>query len=209
MGNILGALVGWRRDTKLDRAVLTLALGFSQIPFYVLAVILALVFGYILAWLPAYGGHSSTLYPSLTLEFILSAIEHTILPSLSIVITSLFGWVISMRAMLITVLGEDYLLFAQAKGLRKTRIFNRYAFRNALLPQVTGLAMSLGFIFGGALIVEKIFAYPGVGFVFAMALNWMDYNTINACLITTIFTVLTANLLIDLLYPLIDPRIQY
>ena len=114
-----------------------------------------------------------------------------------------------MRSLIISILGEDYLIFAQAKGLKKSRILMKYAFRNAMLPQVTGLAMALGSVVNGSFLVEFIFGYSGIGWLFVTALNMLDYNTIQGCVMLYIFSVLTANLIIDFLYPLIDPRIRY
>jgi len=209
LGNLIGAFVGWRQGSKLDKTLSVLALGFSQVPFYITGVLMALIFGYFLAWLPARGAYSPDLTPGPTLEFITSVIKHAILPALSIMISSFFGWIISMRSLLVSILGEDYLIFAEAKGLKKNRIFFTYAMRNCMLPQVTGLAIQLGFIMSGAVLVETIFNYPGVGSLFQAAISNLDYNTTVGCLIITIFAVLTANLILDLLLPLLDPRIKY
>ena len=111
-------------------------------------------------------------------------------------------------SLIVTILGEDYILFAEAKGLRRNRILMKYAMRNALLPQVTGLAMSLGSTVSGSYLVEYIFVYPGVGSLFIQAVNLMDFNTIQACIVTSIFAVLTMNLFIDIFYPFVDPRIK-
>ena len=214
LGNILGALVGWKKDSNWGKPIFYLALGLSQIPFYFVAIVLILVFAYVLAGtavgLPARGAyHPSFAGPQLSSEFIASLMLHALLPSLSFVITSVAGWIISMRSMIITILGEDYLLFAEAKGLKRSRIFMRYAFRNALLPQATGFAMSLGFIFSGSFVIENMFSYPGIGYLFGVAIGQLDYNTVQGILLISIFAVTTANLLMDLLYPLIDPRIRY
>jgi peptide/nickel transport system permease protein len=209
LGTIIGSICGWRRGTKLDAYITSLALYMSQVPYYFVAIILALILCYILSIFPKGGAFSIASTPSLSLEFILDVIKHAFLPSMSIVLTSLFGWIISMRSLVIMVLGEDYLLFAEAKGLKRRRLFTRYVMKNCLLPQVTGLALSLGFVVSGSVIVESVFLYPGIGLLFSRALGLMDYNVITGCALLIIVSTLTANLLIDLLYPLIDPRVRY
>jgi peptide/nickel transport system permease protein len=116
---------------------------------------------------------------------------------------------ISTRALTVSILGEDYLIFAKSKGLKNTKILNRYILRNTLLPQITGLAMSLGFIVNGSLMVEWIFSYPGLGSALIYAMQMLDYNVIQAIIFLSMLTVLFANFLIDVLYPLVDPRIRH
>ena len=207
IGLIAGTLVGWRRGTKLDSALFTFALCMSQIPYYLVALLLVLVFAYMLGVFPMRWAFSPTTAPGLNLAFIADLAYHALLPSLSLVLVSSFGWLISTRAITITILGEDYLLFARAKGLKKVKILNRYVLRNVLLPQVTGLAMSLGFIVNGFFLIEWIFSYPGIGTLLVQAIPALDYNTMQGIILISIFAVLTANLIIDLIYPLIDPRI--
>ncbi len=208
MGIILGAFVGWKQGTKFDKIVSVLAMGMSQIPFYIFAVLGALFLGYFLNLFPTSGAYSLRVTPGFNLDFIISVIQHGTLPALSIVLTSMFGWVISQRSLIISILGEDYLQFAEAKGLKRSRIFFTYTMRNSLLPQVTALGIGLGFIMSGSVIVENIFNYPGVGSLFSAAYFVLDYNSIMGFFILSIFTVLTANLVVDLLLPLIDPRIR-
>jgi len=207
-GNLLGAFLGWKHNSKTDRSVVMMALTFSPIPYYLTAIILMLLVFY-LAGVILYGAYNPYITPQLSLEFILSLIQYGALPALSIAISSAAGWIISMRSLIVPILGEDYLIFAEAKGLEKKRLFLSYSLRNALLPQITSLAITLGSMMSGSILVENIFNYPGVGFIFNVALRHLDYNTIMACLIIVICSVLTANLLIDLLLPFIDPRIKY
>lgn len=209
LGLVVGTFIGWRRGGKLDSYVLNLALCMSQIPYYLLALLLLMVLAYSLRWFPTRWAYSPALTPGLNLEFILDVLYHAALPALSLVLTISFGWMISTRAMTITVLGEDYMLFARAKGLKRWRIVNRYALRNILLPQVTGLAMSLGFVVNGFFLIEWFFTYPGMGHLLVYAMRVMDYNTIMGVTITSILTVLGANLIVDVIYPLIDPRITH
>ena len=208
IGLVLGGIVGWRRNFPGSELITTLAIGFSQIPQYFVALLLIFLFAYTLLWFPARGAYPATMQPGLTLTFLLGLLRHSFLPALSIVVVSVSGWLISTRSLMISILGEDYLLFADAKGLRPGYIFSRYALRNALLPQLTGLAISLGFIMNGAFLVEYIFTYPGIGTLFINAIGILDYNTVQGIVLISIVAVLTANLLLDLLLPLVDPRIR-
>lgn len=208
IGIIAGTLIGWKRGTKLSNAIFVVALGMSQIPYYILALVFIMVFAYGLGLFPAKWAFSPKVTPDIDPAFIFSLIQHAFLPAFSIVCTSFLGWLISTRALTITILGEDYLLFAQAKGLKKIRVLNRYVLRNILLPQTTGLAISLGGIVNGSYLVEWIFSYPGIGSLLVYTLYSLDYNTAQGIVLLSIFTVLTANLIIDLAYPLIDPRIR-
>ena len=208
LGLIAGTLVGWKRGTKIDSVIFTFALCMSQIPYYLVALLLVMVLAYLLGVFPTRWAFSPTITPTLSLEFIVDVLYHATLPALSLILVSAFGWLISTRALTITILGEDYILFAQAKGLKKIKILNRYVLRNVLLPQVTGLAMALGFIVNGFYLIEWIFSYPGIGTLLVQAIPALDYNTIQGIILISIFTVLTANLIIDIIYPLIDPRIR-
>lgn len=209
IGNILGALVGWHSKSKFNTVVAALSLVVSRIPYYVLAIVLILVFAYYLPILPASGAMPMGAVPRFTIRFILQVLKHATLPALSIIIVSAGGWLIGMRSLLTSIKGEDFILFAKAKGLSRRTIMVRYAVRNALLPQLTGLALSLGYIVSGSLLTEAIFSYPGIGSLYISALGLNDYNLIQGMTLMIIITVLTANLVIDLLYPLIDPRIRY
>lgn len=208
LGVFLGGIVGWKRDFPGSEAVTTVAIALAQVPQYFVALFLIFIFAYGLMWLPARGAYPATVRPSLTPDFLFGVLRHGLLPALSIVLVSVSGWLISTRSLMITILGEDYLLFAQAKGLRPGHIFSRYGLRNALLPQLTGLAISLGFIMNGAFLVEFIFTYPGIGTLFVNAIGILDYNTVQGIVLISIVAVLTANLLLDLLLPLVDPRIR-
>jgi peptide/nickel transport system permease protein len=155
------------------------------------------------------GAYSIGLQPSLSPGFILDLLRHAVLPAMSIVLVSLGWWFLSMRSLIVSLKGEDYILWAEAKGLPRRRIFWAYAFRNALLPQATGLALSLGNIVGGALITETIFGYPGLGYLIFNSIKSLDFPVIQGGILLIIVSVATANLLIDLVYPLIDPRIRF
>ena len=137
------------------------------------------------------------------------AVWHSVLPALSIILASLGTWAIGMRGMMISGLEEDYITFAEAKGLKDREIFFRYALRNALLPQTTALALSLGYIVSGAVLVEVVFGYPGVGTVLYRSIQTFDYFVIYGVVIILIFAIGLATLIMDFLYPLLDPRITY
>jgi|YelNatPaOPRAMG01_1025707.scaffolds.fasta_scaffold10439_7 peptide/nickel transport system permease protein len=208
IGILIGTLVGWKRDLLASKIVTALAIFFSQVPQYFFALILVFFLAYTIMVLPSSGAYNPFLTPGFNLEFIFSVIKHGLLPSLSIILTTAMGWIISTRALVISILGEDYLIFAEAKGLKPSTVLRQYVMRNALLPQITGLAISLGFIMNGAYIVEWVFNYPGIGRLMANAIGILDYNLIQGIVILSIVAVLTANLIIDLILPLIDPRIR-
>ena len=208
LGNLLGAMVGIRGNTKLNLGLVACSMCLDQIPYFILGIILVFTFSYTIHIFPSSGGYSMFAVEGFNLSFISDVIWHATLPALSIIIESVGGWVISMRSMIVSILGSDYLAFAEAKGLRKNRILMRYAFRNAMLPQVTGLGMRLGFIVSGAMILETIFAYPGIGTTFIDAMRSRDYNLMQGIFLFITLSVLAANLLIDIIYPLIDPRIR-
>jgi len=209
LGIIAGVLVGWKRGSKFDSVMFSISLVLSQIPYYLLAISLLLLFAYALPIFPPRGGYSPSVSSSIDLNFLLSVAYHAFLPATSLVAISACGWLISTRALTISILGEDYLILAEAKGLKKSRILIRYVLRNILLPQTTNLALSLGYIVSGSFLVEWIFVYPGIGTLFVNAIRFHDFNIIQGIILLTMFSVLTANLIMDIIYPLIDPRIVY
>lgn len=209
LGNSIGALMAWRRTPGLVRALLPLALTFTSIPPFILGIFLLYIFAFQLNWLPFAGGADMGLQPALNWEFISSVVKHGILPAMAIVLFSAGFWALGMRGMMITTDGEDYMILAQAKGLRPWRIFWLYGVRNSVLPQVTALALSLGGIAGGSVIVEYIFTYPGMGYLLYQGIVNGDYAIIQGIVFFLIVGVALAVLIIDLLYPLIDPRISY
>lgn len=209
LGNLIGALLAWRRTPFLLKLLLPVTLTFTSIPFYILGIILIYVFAFVLNWLPISGGYDAGITTGLNWSFIGSIVSHGTLPALSIVITTMGFWALGMRGMMITVEGEDYLILARAKGLLPLRVLLRYSIRNAILPQITALALGLGGIVGGSVLVEYIFAYPGMGYLLYQAILNSDYTVIEGIVLILILATATAVLLIDLLYPLLDPRITY
>ncbi|NDJ63048.1 MAG: ABC transporter permease [Chloroflexi bacterium] len=210
LGSIIGAVVGWMgKRAGVFRAIGPVALILYTTPYYILAIILIFLFVFQFDIFPIpRGAYSRGATPAFTLEFILDVVRHSLLPALSIVLVSLGWWFLSMRSLITSLRGEDYILNAEAKGLRERRILWGYAFRNALLPQMTGLAISLGHIVGGALVTEVVFAYPGIGWLIFNSISSLDFPVIQGSVLIIILSVAFANFLLDLAYPLIDPRIR-
>ena len=208
-GNTIGALLGWRRTPGAIKAILPFFLTFTSIPFFMLGILLIYVFAFGLDIFPVSGGFSRNVDPGWNWTFIKDALYHAILPAMAIVLTSMGGWALGMRGMMISIDSEDYLILAKAKGLRNARIFWRYAVRNAVLPQFTALALSLGGIVGGSVLVEYLFAYPGMGYMFYQGIVNQDYALIQGISLILITTTAFTVLIIDLIYPLLDPRITF
>lgn len=209
LGNTVGALLAWRRTPNLAKALLPMSLTFTSIPAFMLGILLVYTFAFGLKWFPFAGAYGRGLEPGLNWEFIKSVIHHGTLPALAIVVTTMGFWALGMRGMMVTTTGEDYMILAEAKGLRPSRIFWLYGVRNAVLPQITALALTLGSIAGGSVIVEYIFTYPGMGYLLYQGIVNSDYTLIQGVVYFLIVGVALAVLIIDLLYPLIDPRISY
>jgi peptide/nickel transport system permease protein len=209
VGNTIGALLAWRRTPRLARTLLPLTLTFTAMPYFMLSILLIYIFAFGLEWFPVTGAWGRGLRPTIDWRFIKSVIHHGTLPALSIVITSMGFWGLGMRGMMITIDGEDYMILAQAKGLRPSRVFWRYGIRNAVLPQVTALALSLGGIVGGSVLVEYVFTYPGTGYLLYQGIVNGDYTLIQGIVFFLIVATALAVLIIDLIYPILDPRITY
>ena len=209
LGTLLGALLGWPRAPRWMRWLMPPLWALHAIPFFLLGLILIYLFAFRFPVLPMFGGYSAGAFPAFTGPFVLDVLRHAILPALSIVLVATGGWALSMRGMMVTTQGEDYVTFAEAKGLRSRTIFLRYCVRNALLPQATGLALALGQIVSGAVLVEVIFGYPGIGTVLFQAIRENDYFLIQGIVFTVIIALGLATLILDVIYPLLDPRITY
>jgi peptide/nickel transport system permease protein len=208
-GNVIGALLGWRRTPRFLKSLLPLTLVFTSVPFFMLGMLFIYFFAYILRILPPTGAFGRGLVPGLNWAFMTSVVQHGLMPALAIVVASMGFWALGMRGMMITTDGEDYMILAQAKGLKPRRIFFRYSVRNAILPQVTALALSMGSLVAGSILVEYIFAYPGTGYLLYQGIVNNDFNVIQGVVFVLIVATSFAVLMIDLLYPLIDPRISY
>jgi peptide/nickel transport system permease protein len=209
LGTLLGAFLGWPRSPRWLHWLMPPILALHSLPFFLLGLILMYVLAFYAQVLPMYGGYTPGTFPSFSLSFIMDIVSHSILPAFSIILVSIGGWALGMRAMMVTTQGEDYTNFAEAKGLLGRTIFLRYAVRNALLPQITALALVLGHIVSGATLVEVIFAYPGVGTVLFHAIRESDFFLIQGIVFMVIVTLGLATFILDLCYPLLDPRITY
>ena len=184
-------------------------LTLSAVPYFLFGLILIYVLGFRLKLFPLAGGYDQGLIPNLSLSFLINVASHTVLPALSIILVSLGGWALGMRGMMVTTQGEDYMIFANAKGLTGTSIFTRYAIRNALLPQVTALALAMGNVVAGAVLVEVIFQYPGIGSLLYQGIRANDFFLVQGIIFLVIVSIGLATLIIDLIYPILDPRITY
>jgi peptide/nickel transport system permease protein len=205
LGTALGILAGWRNGGRLDR--LLPGLMFLQaIPYFFFALILVEVFAVRLHVFPIGQGYAGGLVPGWNMAFIGSAVGHSLLPAATIVITSVAGWMLQMRNVMITTIGEDYVLAGQAKGLRERRVIYTYAARNALLPQLQGFGLALGFVVSGAIVMEIVFSYPGIGLLLVNAVTSDDYPLMQAIFLVITFAVLLANVIVDIVIVFMDPR---
>ncbi|MBF0677804.1 MAG: ABC transporter permease [Devosia sp.] len=208
LGNLLGGLSGYYRDNRALGALGVVAMAFHPVPYYIIAFILLLLFGFLWPILPISGGAGQNVAPGLTFEYLSGVFRHAILPALSIILVGVGGWFLGMRALVSNIVTEDYVAYAELAGVSRRRILVSYVMRNALVPQVTGLAMSLGGIFTGAIIVEQVFGYPGLGRLLVGAVYSADYSLVLGVTAISIIAVAGAVFLIDILYPLFDPRMQ-
>jgi peptide/nickel transport system permease protein len=209
LGTLLGALMAWPRSPRFVRHLVLPMMALSAIPYYLLGLVLVYSFGILLPMFPISGGYAIGSLPNLSWAFIQDAIYHSILPACSIVLSAAGFWAIGMRGMMVTTEGEDYVVYAEAKGIPERGIFLHYALRNAILPQLTSLALSLGTVVSGAVVVEIVFGYPGVGSLLFQAIRSLDYFVIYGVVFMTVLAIAIATLALDLTYPLVDPRISY
>jgi peptide/nickel transport system permease protein len=205
IGTLLGILAGWRRGGWLDRSLPAFTL-LQATPYFFLALLAIQLFAVHWTWLPTSAGYSLGLSPGWTWSFISSAIYHSILPALTIIVTSVAGWMLQMRNVMITTIGEDYVLAAQAKGLSARRVVFTYAARNAMLPNIAGFALSIGFVVAGALVMEIVFNYPGIGLTLYNAVVSDDFPLLQGIFLAISMAVLLASLVADVIYAIADPR---
>jgi peptide/nickel transport system permease protein len=205
LGTGLGVVAGWRRGSWVD-GLLPVTTFLSSVPYFWLGLVAIALLAGPGSFFPSSGGYEPGLQPAFDQYFIPSAVQHSLLPALTILISSVSGWILSMRNMMVTVAAEDYITVAHAKGLPERRVALSYAARNALLPNVSGFALALGFIVGGTLLVEIVFSYPGLGFLLFRAVGAKDYPLMQGIFLVITVSVLLANLLADLAYLMLDPR---
>ena len=209
LGNALGGLAGYYRDHRGLKAMGMVAMGLHPIPYYIVAFVLMVVFGFLWPVLPITGGSAMNLKQAAVFDHALSIAQHSILPAASLILIGMGGWFLGMRSLVSNVVTEDYVTYAELGGVARGRILRSYVMRNALMPQVTGLAMSLGTIFNGAVITEQVFGYPGIGSLLVAAVYAGDYGLVLGVTTISIVAVSAAVLLIDLAYPLFDPRVEH
>jgi peptide/nickel transport system permease protein len=206
LGTGIGIIGAWRRGGRLDSIMPPIFVIMTVIPYFWIGLVLILVFGVKLHWLPYFFSYNYTLTPGLNGAFISNVAEHAILPAFTLLITTIGTWILTMRNTMITTLAEDYVRMARAKGLSGRRIMLDYAARNAILPNLTGFAMSLGFVVGGAILIEEVFNYQGVGYLLLQAVNNDDYPLMQALFLLITVAVLVAILISDIATAVLDPR---
>jgi peptide/nickel transport system permease protein len=207
LGTGLGIVSAWRRGGRLDSVLPPVFVITSAIPYFWVGMVLVLIFGITLKWLPTQGGfYVSTDTPSLSLIYFEDVLSHAALPAITLLITTIGTWILTMRNTMITTLAEDYVRMARAKGLPGRRIMVDYAARNAILPNLTGFAMSLGFVVSGAILIEYVFNYPGVGYMLLQAVQSEDFPLMQALFLLITVAVLLAILIADIATALLDPR---
>ena len=208
LGNLLGGIAGYHPQKRWAQWAEMFATWIRPVPYYITAFVLLILFCYTIPLFPTSDAYSRNVIPGLNPAFIMSVLYHTFLPALSLVLVGLGGWLLGMRSLVSNIIAEDYVVYAEVGGVNKKTILTHYVMRNALLPQITGLSLSLGGVFSGALITEYVFGIPGVGMLAYQAVYASDYSLIMGVSIFSILGVSVAVLIIDLLYPFFDPRIR-
>ncbi|MBE0698889.1 MAG: ABC transporter permease [Anaerolineaceae bacterium] len=209
LGNIIGGLAGYYSRKGWSRTLDAIAMVIRPLPYYIFAFALMLIFAYVVRWFPITGGASLGAVPTFTWAYIKDVLWHSVLPAFSL---SILGGAVTFQTMKLIVQNvnaENFVQYAKLGGVTEDRIVGKYVIRNAILPQITGLALSLGQIFSGALITEIVFGYPGLGMLLYRAIINGDYNLIMGITLFSIVGITTAILIVDLTYPLFDPRVRY
>ena len=210
IGTVLGALLGWNKSPRAMSVLIPPLMVFSATPSFVLALVLIYFLAFRAKLFPLSRPYSLFVMVDWSdIKFLLDVVHHAILPALSLILVSLGQWSLGMRAMMVTVEGDDYMTFAEAKGLKGSRLFFQYALRNALLPQITGLAVAIGSLVSGSTLVEVYFNYPGLGNRLGAAIASFDYYLISGIVFFLITGIALATFFVDMLYPFLDPRISY
>lgn len=208
IGTAMGIYISWKRQGLLDNTLPIITMAFQALPYFWVALLLLFIFGFKLNWLPMGQAFDNSLTPSFNSTFIRSMLAHALLPGITLFVGSFSGWMIGMRNNMINTLGEDYVTFAEAKGVSTRRLMFTYASRNAILPQLTSFAIAIGNVVSGSILTEQVFSYPGIGYQLTSAVLSQDYPLIQAAFLLIAVSVLVANLIVDLLYSRLDPRIR-
>jgi peptide/nickel transport system permease protein len=208
IGTLLGVYAGWRRDRLPDASVTIGSTFLGAFPPFWLGLLALYVLAYKLNWFPLNGGYEPGATPNLSPAFLADATRHSVLPAVTLALTSLSGWVFGMRNNMINTLGEDYVVFAEANGLRARTVALLYAARNALLPNITAFGLSLGAVVGGSVLVEGVFSYPGLGNLLYIAVSNRDFPLMQALFLVITVSMLVAIFVVDLLYARLDPRVR-
>ncbi|HEV7344603.1 MAG TPA: ABC transporter permease [Devosia sp.] len=208
IGTLLGAVAAWPKAPAWLRSTATPFILLTGVPPVIMGILLLFFIGFRLKWLPLGGAYSVGVVPQWSWPFFLNLMQHQILPALSLILGSVGGWVLSMRGMGVTIQGEDYVNFAEHKGLTGRRIFRDYYLRNALLPQVTGLALALGTVVTSAVVVEGLFGLPGIGTALNLAIRANDFPVIYGIVLFITIAIALLMTLLEFVYPILDPRIR-
>src|SRR3984957_2871941 len=206
LGTTIGAVAAWRRGSRFESLMPPLFVFSTAIPFFWVGMVLILIFSVHLGWFPSSGNVGQLTLPSFSASYIGDVLQHALLPALTLLITGIGGWVLTMRNNMVTTLTEDYVRMARAKGLSSARVMVDYGARNAILPNLTGFAMSLGFVVSGAILVEYVFNYQGVGYYLLNAVGYDDYPLMQGLFLVITLAVLIAILLSDIATAILDPR---
>lgn len=208
IGTMLGVIVAWRRGGLLDSVLPGVFNFIGSFPYFFLAMLALFILGFLLKWFPMAHAYSDNVSPGWNWDFVGSVLLHLIMPAGTVILVSVGGWLIGMRSTMVSVLAEDYIVMAEAKGLSQWRVMFQYAMRNAILPNFTQFGMSIGFILGGLILTELVYSYPGLGFYLVRAVVTHDYPLMQALFFMITLAVLGANLVVDLLYVRLDPRVR-
>jgi peptide/nickel transport system permease protein len=208
VGNVLGIVAAWKRGGKFDTLITTTSMFTGAFPYFWLALLVLYVLGFVLGWFPTSYAYSTSAQPTFSISFIADAVDHAMLPGLTIVVTSIGGWLLTIRNNMLTVLNEDYVTLARAKGLTSNQVMFSYAARNALLPNVSAFGMAIGFVLSGTVLTEVVFSYQGLGSLLYGAVQSEDYALLQGILLIVVVAVLVANMLADVALLVIDPRLR-
>jgi peptide/nickel transport system permease protein len=209
IGNVLGGLASYYPRSRIMSVIDVLSQAVRPIPYYVMALVMLIMFAYVVKIFPFGGAYPPGTHVALTPQFVGTVIKHSALPALSLVTVGMGSWFLGMKSLTSNIISEDYVVYAETAGLRERKILFNYVMRNALLPQITGLGLQLGSLFSGALIMEVVFGYPGMGTLMFQAVLANDYSLIMGIAIFSVVGVATAVLILDLIYPLFDPRVRH